>query len=157
MRIKKLTIFLLTVLFLNLNQFIYALDIENYNDTNCLENSTQQINISLKDIELEQKNVEISDDYDKFAILTFNVINTSLEPLELSQIKYEFYQDNKLQDTFINTEQDIYGFLGKVDSGENKIVKICVSLENMKQPIVLFINNDTGNYKYNIKQTIDIA
>ncbi|MBU5336679.1 hypothetical protein [Intestinibacter bartlettii] len=157
MRIKKLTIFLLTVLFLNLNQFIYALDIENYNDTNCLENSTQQINISLKDIELEQKNVEISDDYDKFAILTFNVINTSLEPLELSQIKYEFYQDNKLQDTFINTEQDIYGFLGKLDSGENKIVKICVSLENMKQPIVLFINNDTGNYKYNIKQTIDIA
>lgn len=157
MQIKKLSMFLLTVLFLNLNQSIYALDIENYNDTNCLENSTQQINISLKDIELEQKNVEISDDYDKFAILTFNVINTSLEPLELSQIKYEFYQDNKLQDTFINTEQNIYGFLGKLDSGENKIVKICVSLENMKQPIVLFINNNTGNYKYNIKQTIDIA
>ncbi len=70
--------------------------------------------------------------------MTFNVINTSLEPLELSQIKYQFYQDNKLQDTFINKNQNIYGFLGKLNSGESKIIKICVSLDNMKEPIVLF-------------------
>ncbi len=90
MNIKRLGLFLLIILLVSLNNSIYALDEKDYNDTNYLKNSTEQINISLKDIELEQKNVEISDDYDKFAILTFNVINTSLEPLELSQIKYQF-------------------------------------------------------------------
>lgn len=157
MNIKRLGLFLLIILLVSLNNSIYALDEKDYNYTNYLKNSTEQINISLKDIELEQKNVEISDDYDKFAILTFNVINTSLEPLELSQIKYQFYQDNKLQDTFINKNQNIYGFLGKLNSGESKIIKICVSLDNMKEPIVLLINNDVGIYKYHIKQTINIS
>lgn len=157
MQTKKLALFLLTVLFFSLNNYIYALDEKDYNDANYLKNSTEQINISLKDIKLEQKNVDISNNYDKFAILTFNVINTSLEPLELSQIKYQFYQNNKLQDTFINTKQNIYGFLGKLDSGESKTIRICVSLDNMKEPIVLLINNDVGNYKYHIKQTINIT
>ncbi|WP_455541977.1 hypothetical protein [Intestinibacter sp.] len=157
MQTKKLALFLSMVLFFHLNQFTYALDVENYSDTNYLKNSTEQINISLKNIEVEQKNIEIDDNYNKFAILTFNVINTSLEPLELSQIKYEFYQHSKLQDTFINTEKGIYGFLGMLDSGESKIVKICVSLDNMKEPIVFLVNNNVGNYKYHIKQTIYIS
>ena len=81
MNIKRLGLFLLIILLVSLNNSIYALDEKDYNDTNYLKNSTEQINISLKDIELEQKNVEISDDYDKFAILTFTVVNTSLKPL----------------------------------------------------------------------------
>ena len=58
---------------------------------------------------------------------------------------------------FINKNQNIYGFLGKLNSGESKIIKICVSLDNMKEPIVLLINNDVGIYKYHIKQTINIS
>ena len=157
MNIKRLGLFLLIILLVSLNNSIYALDEKDYNDTNYLKNSTEQINISLKDIELEQKNVEISDDYDKFAILTFTVVNTSLKPLELSDIDYKFYQNNKLQDTFTNKEDNIYGFLGSLESGEGKTIKICVSLENIKQPIVFLINNKCGNYKYNIKQIINIV
>ena len=157
MNIKRLGLFLLIILLVSLNNSIYALDEKDYNDTNYLKNSTEQINISLKDIELEQKNVEISDDYDKFAILTFTVVNTSLKPLELSDIDYKFYQNNKLQETFTNKEDNIYGFLGSLESGESKTIKICVSLENIKQPIVFLINNKCGNYKYNIKQIINIV
>ena len=157
MNIKRLGLFLLIILLVSLNNSIYALDEKDYNDTNYLKNSTEQINISLKDIELEQKNVEISDDYDKFAILTFTVVNTSLKPLELSDIDYKFYQNNKLQDTFTNKEDNIYGFLGSLESGEGKTIKICVSLENIKQPIVFLINDKCGNYKYNIKQIINIV
>ena len=157
MNIKRLGLFLLIILLISLNNSIYALDEKDYNDTNYLKNSTEQINISLKDIELEQKNVEISDDYDKFAILTFTVVNTSLKPLELSDIDYKFYQNNKLQETFTNKEDNIYGFLGSLESGESKTIKICVSLENIKQPIVFLINNKCGNYKYNIKQIINIV
>ena len=150
-------IFLCSVLCFNSNLFTYAIDKDNIKDTNYFDRYTEQINICLKDVEVKQEDIDISDDYDKFAILTFNVINTSLEPLELSQIKYQFYQDNKLQDTFINKNQNIYGFLGKLNSGESKTIKICVSLENIKQPIVFLINNKCGNYKYNIKQIINIV
>ena len=153
-------IFLCSVLCFNSNLFTYstyAIDKDNIKDTNYFDRYTEQINICLKDVEVKQEDIDISYDYDKFAILTFNVINTSLEPLELSQIKYQFYQDNKLQDTFINKNQNIYGFLGKLNSGESKIIKICVSLDNMKEPIVLLINNDVGIYKYHIKQTINIS
>ena len=150
-------IFLCSVLCFNSNLFTYAIDKDNIKDTNYFDRYTEQVNICVKDVEVKQEDIDISDDYDKFAILTFNVINTSLEPLELSQIKYQFYQDNKLQDTFINKNQNIYGFLGKLNSGESKIIKICVSLDNMKEPIVLLINNDVGIYKYHIKQTINIS
>ena len=150
-------IFLCSVLCFNSSLFTYAIDKDNIKDTNYFDRYTEQINICLKDVEVKQEDIDISYDYDKFAILTFNVINTSLEPLELSQIKYQFYQDNKLQDTFINKNQNIYGFLGKLNSGESKIIKICVSLDNMKEPIVLLINNDVGIYKYHIKQTINIS
>ena len=132
-------IFLCSVLCFNSNLFTYstyAIDNDNIKDTNYFDRYTEQINICLKDVEVKQEDIDISYDYDKFAILTFNVINTSLEPLELSQIKYQFYQDNKLQDTFINKNQNIYGIVGKLNSGESKIIKICVSLENIKQPIV---------------------
>ena len=89
--------------------------------------------------------------------LTFTVVNTSLKLLELSDIDYKFYQNNKLQDTFTNKKDNIYGFLGSLESGESKTIKICVSLENIKQPIVFLINNKCGNYKYNIKQIINIV
>ncbi|MFQ9286889.1 MAG: hypothetical protein ACLR3X_01630 [Intestinibacter bartlettii] len=80
-----------------------------------------------------------------------------MKPLELSDIDYKFYQNNKLQETFTNKEDNIYGFLGSLESGEGKTIKICVSLENIKQPIVFLINNKCGNYKYNIKQIINIV
>ena len=150
-------IFLCSVLCFNSNLFTYAIDKDNIKDTNYFDRYTEQINICLKDVEVKQEDIDISDDYDKFAILTFTVVNTSLKPLELSDIDYKFYQNNKLQETFTNKNQNIYGFLGKLNSGESKIIKICVSLDNMKEPIVLLINNDVGIYKYHIKQTINIS
>ena len=153
-------IFLCSVLCFNSNLFTYstyAIDKDNIKDTNYFDRYTEQINICLKDVEVKQEDIDISDDYDKFAILTFTLVNTSLKPLELSDIDYKFYQNNKLQETFTNKEDNIYGFLGSLESGESKTIKICVSLENIKQPIVFLINNKCENYKYNIKQIINIV
>lgn len=150
-------IFLCSVLCFNSNLFTYAIDKDNIKDTNYFDRYTEQINICVKDVEVKQEDIDISDDYDKFAILTFTVVNTSLKLLELSDIDYKFYQNNKLQDTFTNKKDNIYGFLGSLESGESKTIKICVSLENIKQPIVFLINNKYGNYKYNIKQIINIV
>ncbi len=153
-------IFLCSVLCFNSNLFTYstyAIDKDNIKDTNYFDRYTEQVNICLKDVEVKQEDIDISYDYDKFAILTFTVVNTSLKPLELSDIDYKFYQNNKLQETFTNKEDNIYGFLGSLESGESKTIKICVSLENIKQPIVFLINNKCGNYKYNIKQIINIV
>ena len=150
-------IFLCSVLCFNSNLFTYAIDKDNIKDTNYFDRYTEQINICVKDVEVKQEDIDISDDYDKFAILTFTVVNTSLKPLELSDIDYKFYQNNKLQETFTNKEDNIYGFLGSLESGESKTIKICVSLENIKQSIVFLINNKCGNYKYNIKQIINIV
>ena len=150
-------IFLCSVLCFNSNLFTYAIDKDNIKDTNYFDRYTEQINICVKDVEVKQEDIDISDDYDKFAILTFTVVNTSLKPLELSDIDYKFYQNNKLQDTFTNKKDNIYGFLGSLESGESKTIKICVSLENINHPIVYLINNKCGNYKYNIKQIINIV
>ena len=150
-------IFLCSVLCFNSNLFTYAIDKDNIKDTNYFDRYTEQINICVKDVEVKQEDIDISDDYDKFAILTFTVVNTSLKLLELSDIDYKFYQNNKLQDTFTNKKDNIYGFLGSLESGESKTIKICVSLENIKQPIVFLINNKCCNYKYNIKQIINIV
>ena len=150
-------IFLCSVLCFNSNLFTYAIDKDNIKDTNYFDRYTEQINICVKDVEVKQEDIDISDDYDKFAILTFTVVNTSLKLLELSDIDYIFYQNNKLQDTFTTKKDNIYGFLGSLESGESKTIKICVSLENIKQPIVFLINNKCGNYKYNIKQIINIV
>ena len=150
-------IFLCSVLCFNSNLFTYAIDKDNIKDTNYFDRYTEQINICVKDVEVKQEDIDISDDYDKFAILTFTVVNTSLKLLELSDIDYKFYQNNKLQDTFTNKKDNIYGFLGSLESGESKTIKICVSLKNIKLPIVFLINNKCGNYKYNIKQIINIV
>ena len=111
-------IFLCSVLCFNSNLFTYAIDKDNIKDTNYFDRYTEQINICVKDVEVKQEDIDISDDYDKFAILTFTVVNTSLKPLELSDIDYKFYQNNKLQETFTNKEDNIYGFLGSLESGE---------------------------------------
>ena len=110
-------IFLCSVLCFNSNLFTYstyAIDKDNIKDTNYFDRYTEQINICLKDVEVKQEDIDISYDYDKFAILTFTVVNTSLKPLELSDIDYKFYQNNKLQETFTNKEDNIYGFLGSL-------------------------------------------
>ena len=43
MNIKRLGLFLLIILLVSLNNSIYALDEKDYNDTNYLKNSTEQI------------------------------------------------------------------------------------------------------------------
>lgn len=48
MNIKRLGLFLLIILLVSLNNSIYALDEKDYNDTNYLKNSTEQINIIIK-------------------------------------------------------------------------------------------------------------
>ena len=66
-------IFLCSVLCFNSNLFTYstyAIDKDNIKDTNYFDRYTEQINICLKDVEVKQEDIDISYDYDKFAILT---------------------------------------------------------------------------------------
>ena len=50
MNIKRLGLFLLIILLVSLNNSIYALDEKDYNDTNYLKNSTEQIDVYKRQI-----------------------------------------------------------------------------------------------------------
>lgn len=154
MKIKGIVMLFLVILSLNNDIIVYTADnlkckIANQN------NQAQYIKIYLKDLKIEDEKVKIDEDYIEFATLTFDVINTSLEPIELSQMDFEFYQSGNLKKTFVKTNEGIYGFLGRLDSGETKEVKICVELDNSKENLLLVIKKNNLNQDC-IFENIDI-
>lgn len=154
MRIKCIIVFLLVILSLNSNIIAYTADNFQFQIAN-QDNQTQYIKVHLDDLKIENKKVKIDNKYLKYATLTFDIMNTSLEPIELSQMDFEFYQLGKYKKTFLNINEGIYGFLGILDSGESKKVKICIELDDKNESLLLVIKNTNLNQDCTFKN-IDI-
>lgn len=173
---NKILFIISLIIFINLNVIVYGYENTNICSNNNLtnnfkymqtkdiktnedynkEDNPQELNIYVKDVKVKEQSNKTNSKFNEFAVITLNIINTSLEPIELSNLDFEFYQGNVEQETFIDTENNIYGFLGVLDSGENKTVKICVTLDNKKQAIKFLLKNDQTKDGYYFKKTINL-
>lgn len=119
-----------------------------YNKHNNLKKIIYVNNINEEDIKIQIINVEtinsainLDEIYEGYSIITLNVVNTGLDCIELSNIDYSFYQNNKKLETFIESENKFLGFVGTLESGEQKEVKIGLVLAEKNTPIKLFFKN----------------
>ncbi|MEW9080036.1 hypothetical protein [Terrisporobacter glycolicus] len=150
-------IFILIVVY-TFNNVSYSI-----NKNNQFQNSLYVNNINDKDIKIEITNVEtinsaisLDEVYESYSIITMNISNTGLDIVELSNINYSVYQDNKKLQTFIQSQNKYLGFVGTLDSGEQKEVKIGVVLEEKNMPLKLVLENLSDSNKEKIIKVINI-
>lgn len=157
---KKKIIICLTVLFtlFNINDTSYS-----FNRNNNLKNSLYLNNINDKDIKIEVNNIEtinsainLDEIYDTYSIIIMNITNTGLDYVELSNINYSIYQGNKKLNTFIDSKNKYLGFVGTLESGECKEIKIGVILEEKDTQLKLVFENLSDAKKEKIIKVINI-
>lgn len=142
---KKEFIICLTILF---TLCIYNNTSHCFNKNNDFQNVFYINNINDKDIKIEISNVEIINNaisldeiYEAHSIITMDITNTGLDCVELPNINYSIYQGDKKLQTFIQTQNECLGFVGILESGERKQIKIGVALEEKNTPLKLVFEN----------------
>lgn len=150
-------IFMIIVVF-TFNNVSYSI-----NKNNQFQNSLCVNNINCKDIKIEITNVEtinstisLDEIYESYSIVTMNITNMGLDNVELSNINYFVYQDNKKLQTFIQSKNKCLGFIGALGSGEQKKVKVGVVLEKKNTPIKLVFGILSDSNKHKIIKVINI-
>ena len=137
-----LIVSLLSILIIDNNFYCTAQN--QYQDNGIWINNVgdKDINVIIKDISIVAEKVKLRRDYDKYAIVTMEVYNTSLDYVDLSNINLKVYQDNNTLETFIKSNESEYvGFVGRLESGENKTIKVCIAVNNQKIPLKLVFSN----------------
>ena len=157
---KKELIVCLIILFVlcSLNNTSYC-----FNKNNNFKNLLYINNINDKDIKIEIANVEtinstisLDEIYEAYSIITMNITNTGLDHVELSNINYSIYQGDKKLQTFIQSQNKYLGFVGTLESGESKEIKIGVVLEEENASLKLVFENLCDIKKEKITKIINI-
>lgn len=115
------------------NDFQNVLHINNIND--------KDIEIEITDMETINSTISLDEIYEVYSIITMDISNTGLDCVELSNINYSIYQGDKKLQTFIQTQNECLGFIGTLESGERKQIKIGVALEEKNTPLKLVFEN----------------
>ena len=148
----------IVLVFININTNCFS--INKYNDDKShfwLNNiNDKDIKIEIKSMDIINKTINLDKKYYNYSIITINIKNTGLEYVELSNINYYLYQGNKKLETFVQSNDNYLGFVGMLSSGENKEVKICVALENIKEPLELTLENSSDIKGESIIKVINI-
>ena len=148
----------IVLVFININTNCFS--INKYNDDKAhlwLNNiNDKDIKIEIKSMDIINKTINLDKKYYNYSIITINIKNTGLEYVELSNINYYLYQGNKKLETFVQSNDNYLGFVGMLSSGENKEVKICVALENIKEPLELTLENSSDIKGESIIKVINI-
>lgn len=156
---KELIIYILMIL------VVFAFNNASYsiNKNNHFQNSLYVNNVNDKNIKIEIKNVEtvnsvicLDEVYESYSIITMDITNTGLDNVELSNINYFVYQDNKKLQTFIQSKNKYLGFIGTLASGEHKEIKIGVVLEKKNTPLKLVFDNLSDSKKEKIIKIINL-
>lgn len=156
---KKEFIICLTILFtlciynnisycFNNNDFPNVLHINNIND--------KDIKIEIADMEIINSAISLDEIYEVYSIITMDISNTGLDCVELSNINYSVYQHDKKLQTFIQTQNECLGFVGTLESGECKQIKIGVVLEEKNTPLKLVFENLSDTKKEKTIKVINI-
>ncbi|WP_343347899.1 DUF4352 domain-containing protein [Terrisporobacter petrolearius] len=156
---KELIIYILMLIVVfTFNNVSYSI-----NKNNPFQSSIYVNNINDKDIKIEITNVEtinsaisLDEVYESYSIITMGITNTGLDDVELSNINYSVYQDNKKVQTFIQSQNKYLGFVGTLGSGEQKKVTIGVVLEKKNKPLKLVFENLSDSSKQKIIKVINI-
>lgn len=156
---KELIIYILMLIgVFTFNNVSYSI-----NKINPFQSSIYVNNINDKDIKIEITNVEtinsaisLDEIYESYSIITMDITNTGLDDVELSNINYFVYQDNKKLQTFIQSQNKYLGFVGKLGSGEQKKVTIGVVLEKKNKPLKVVFENLSDSSKQKIIKVINI-
>lgn len=156
---KELIIYILMLIgVFTFNNVSYSI-----NKINPSQSSIYVNNINDKDIKIEITNVEtinsaisLDEIYDSYSIITMDITNTGLDHVELSNINYSVYQDNKKLQTFIQSQNKYLGFVGILGSGEQKKVTIGVVLEKKNKPLKVVFENLSDCSKQKIIKIINI-
>lgn len=115
------------------------------------------IKISITDINIVEEKISVGDVYNSSAIISMNVKNNSKYDIELSNIDVYPYQGGKPVKYFVSTgNEDIQGFIGNIKGGEDKDIKMGITLHNTKDPIKLELNNIEDKSKEQIVHSINI-
>lgn len=156
---KELIIYILMLIgVFTFNNVSYSI-----NKNNPFQSSIYANNINDKDIKIEITNVEtinsaisLDEIYESYSIITMGITNTGLDDVELSNINYSVYQDNKKLQTFIQSQNKYLGFVGILGSGEQKKVTIGVVLEKKNKPLKVVFENLSDSSKQKIIKVINI-
>ncbi|HBI91405.1 MAG TPA: hypothetical protein DDY58_02610 [Terrisporobacter glycolicus] len=156
---KELIIYILMLIgVFTFNNVSYSI-----NKNNPFQSSIYVNNINDKDIKIEITNVEtinsaisLDEVYESYSIITMGITNTGLDDVELSNINYSVYQDNKKLQTFIQSQNKYLGFVGTLGSGEQKKVTVGVVLEKKNKPLKMFFENLSDSSKQKIIKVINI-
>lgn len=156
---KELIIYILMLIgVFTFNNVSYSI-----NKINPSQSSIYVNNINDKDIKIEITNVEtinsaisLDEVYESYSIITMGITNTGLDDVELSNINYSVYQDNKKLQTFIQSQNKYLGFVGTLGSGEQKKVTVGVVLEKKNKPLKMFFENLSDSSKQKIIKVINI-
>jgi len=156
---KELIIYILMLIgVFTFNNVSYSI-----NKNNPFQSSIYANNINDKDIKIEITNVEtinsvisLDEIYESYSIITMGITNTGLDDVELSNINYSVYQDNKKLQTFIQSQNKYLGFVGTLGSGEQKKVTIGVVLDKKNKPLKVVFENLNDSSKQKIIKIINI-
>lgn len=148
MKIKLIISVLLITMLTSINVNAEKFDNYNLNNKNINEiiANKHDLDINISNVEIVNHKIKLDKDYNSYAIITMDVFNTGLEEIELSNINTYVYQNHKLLPTFIKSEKDeCLGFVGMLNSGQCKNIKMCVGLEKNNRDIKMVFEDSRIN------------
>ena len=157
MKYKKIWIFTVMIFVLiTLNTICFSMDKSNINNESLWLNNIndKDIKIEIESVDIINKNVFLDKQYDNYVIITMNVKNMGLDEVELSNINYSIYQQNKILKTFIQSKKNYLGFVGTLSSGDKKNITICAVIDDKKSPIYAEFENLSDPLKEKITKKI---
>lgn len=157
--IKAFTICLtiLSALFSINNTSYYNNQNSNFKKSISINNiDNKNIKIEIINIETINSAINLDEMYEAYSIITVDITNTGLEYLELANINYSIYQGDKKLQSFIQSQNEYLGFIGTLDSGEKKEIKLGVVLEEKNTPLKLVFENLGDINKEKIIKIINI-
>lgn len=137
---KKIFISLL-IIFSTINMsnvFTSMNESNNNNEKDIVINNinNEDIDVELVDVHKFEDSIDIGEKYSYYAILTMKVENKGEYDIELANIDIYPYQGDKSIKYFVKTSNDnIKGFIGTLNSGENIDIKIGIALYNKDENI----------------------
>lgn len=141
---KVKLIFSILILFTIIYTTSVSIGDYSYTNIDKIKDKTQynDIKINVTDIDIIKEKINIGEIYESSAIISMKVKNHGKENIELSNLDIYPYQGSKPIKYFVSTsKEDIHGFIGNINSGETKDIKMGITLHNTNEPIKLEMKN----------------
>lgn len=152
-KLKKIVILMISIAFIFIPYECEGQE-KKYKD-NDLKNN--EINVNITDVTIIEDEINIDKKYNASAIIDVKVANNTPFNIELSNINIEPYQGGKPTKYFVKTStEEIYGFVGNLESGSTAELKIAIALHNTDDNIQLQMHNIEESLNNKLVHNINI-